>query len=197
MSRPAKSQSHHAAGSRTHGAGVLREEAHDAYRPTEKASSGTTCPDCHAQVQEGRWVWPSAVGTSSPAAVAASPERPPSKAPSRRSGHARSQRCPACARLQAQDPAGILTLSGGYVREHEAGLRALLIHESQREAALHPLERLMSLEVTREGGLRATTTGLHLPRMLAHALERAHRGSLKTVYADDQCLVRVDWHRDG
>jgi len=184
MSRPAKAQSRHPAGSRTHGAGVLREERHDAYRSDEKAASGTTCPDCHAQVQEGRWQWPSAHAKG--AGHRTSADRA-----------AIARRCPACARLHAHDPAGELTLTGRYVQAHEAELRALMHHEAQREAAFHPLERLMSLDKLPEGGLRITTTGLHLPRMLAHALERAHHGSLQITYADGESRVRVKWHREG
>ncbi len=184
MSRPAKAQSHHPAGSRTHGAGVLREQRHDAYHPEEKPVSGTTCPDCAAQVQRGRWVWPADIASGAPSA---SDEEsvPPLK------------RCPACARLHAQDPAGELILSGSYVSQHEAELRSLLAQEAHREASLHPLERVMSIDPVLGGGLKITTTGLHLPRMLAHVLERAHHGTLRTTYGPNQSLVRISWHREA
>jgi hypothetical protein len=183
MSRPAKAQSHHLAGSRTHGEGVLREQRHDAYRSDEKPVSGTTCPDCAAQVQKGRWVWPA--DTAGRASSEVDQESlPPLK------------RCPACARMHAQDPAGELILSGAYVGRHEAELRSLLAHEAHREASLHPLERVMSIDPMPGGSLKITTTGLHLPRMLAHALERAHHGTLHTTYAPDQSLVRISWHRE-
>lgn len=56
MSKHSKAQSHHSAGSRTPGAGVLRPELHDPYRPVGKLPEGSTCPVCHAQVHKGHWV---------------------------------------------------------------------------------------------------------------------------------------------
>lgn len=179
MSRHSKAQGHHPMGSRVHGAGVLREERHDAYRPIEKHKDGTTCPDCHAQVRRGAWRWVAAADVREVAA----PEGP-------------TQRCPACQRLQAHDPAAIITLDGDYAALHVEPLRALIRHEAQRQVAEHPLERIMEVQGLPGGGLIVTTTGPHLARAIGHALERAHKGSLAVQYLKGQTLARVHWHRD-
>ena len=188
MSKPSKAQSHHAAGSRTHGAGVLRPQRHDPYRPVGKLPEGSTCPACQAQVQKGRWVSSPANGGMHTAANATFPGS------SRASGSAHL--CPACTRIALRDPAGTLHLKGRYVSEHEAELRALLAHTAEREGALHPLERLMAVRRQADGSLEVTTTGIHLVRAVGHALQRAHQGQLEIDYLEDESRVRSTWTRD-
>jgi len=188
MSHSAKIQSHHPAGSRTHGAGVLREEEHDPYRSAGKAPDGSTCPTCHASVRQGRWRWVSAPDL---VAVQAAPAQP--------------LPCPACRRIAADDPAGILTLSGTYAQNHRAELLALLRQVATRESAEHPLERIMRVEESPPAPTKpeaapavmvVTTTGLHLARALGHALERSHKGDLRQHYSPGEQRVRVGWARD-
>ncbi len=188
MSKPSKAQSHHAAGSRTPGAGVLRPELHDPYRPVGKLPEGSTCPDCHAQVHKGHWVRSSANETTHTTGHSSEPRSPHA------SGH--EHRCPACTRIAVHDPAGMLQLKGRYVREHEAELRALLSHIAEREGSQHPLERLMAVQRQDDGSLEVSTTGIHLVRMLGHALQRAHRGHLEINYLEDESRVRSTWARD-
>ena len=179
MSHSSKAQSHHPAGSRVHGAGVLREEAHDPYRAKGKLEDGTTCPDCHAQVHRGAWRWVSAPSV----AQVAQPQ-------------GKVHRCPACERIRVQDPAAIITLDGAYVSAHRESLQALIRHEEQRQKAEHPLERIMAMQAPEGENLVITTTGPHLARAIGHALERAHKGHLSVQYAQGPMLVRVHWHRD-
>lgn len=179
MSRPAKAQAHHPTGSRVHGAGVLREERHDPYRPIGHLEDGTTCPDCHAQVRRGAWRW------------VAAPDLPQVAHP-----EGRGRRCPACERIRVHDPAGLVTLEGDYVERHLPSLLSLVRHEAQRQTADHPMERLMTVEPIAGGGLQVSTTGLHLARALGHALERAHRGRLQTRYSPGELRVRIHWQRD-
>jgi len=188
MSKHSKAQSHHSAGSRTPGAGVLRPELHDPYRPVGKLPEGSTCPVCHAQVHKGHWVRSHANTETHTAAQTSVPGEPLA------SGHA--HRCPACTRIALNDPAGILHLKGHYVIEHEAELRALLAHTAEHEGASHPLERLMAVHRQADGSLEVTTTGVHLVRVAGHALQRAHQGQLEIDYLEEESRVRSTWTRD-
>jgi hypothetical protein len=216
MSHAAKAHAHHPEGSRVHGAGVLREAQHDAYRLRAKLPGGTRCPECHAEVHRGRWTWAPSVALAptglegaqlngsgnlngrhrgsavteearAPAASAATGPKPPPRA----------VLCPACRRQREGQAAAEIDLTGRYVAEHEAALLALVQRIASRELAEHPLERLMQLERVGRGHLHLRTTGLHLPRALGHALERSHHGELAQHYAPDSLLLRLRWHRDS
>ena len=59
----------------------------------------------------------------------------------------------------------------------------------------HPLQRVMAIE-DRDGGLVITTTDLHLPRRIGHALESAMKGTLETHYDESGYFVRITWTRE-
>ena len=165
------------------GTRVLREFEHDPYHSQAKLPDGTTCPVCHASVRQGRWRWVSAPDLQS---VSQSPSP--------------TQNCPACRRIAAHDPAGIVQITGAYSVAHRPEIMALIQHESQREIAQHPLERLFP---TDDQGSKnpaqpwiITTTGIHLARAIGHALERSHKGQLTQHYLNSEHRVRIDWHRD-
>ncbi|MEK0418649.1 MAG: hypothetical protein RI949_2655 [Pseudomonadota bacterium] len=188
MSKPSKAQSHHAAGSRTHGTGVLRAERHDPYLPFGKLPEGSTCPTCQAQVHKGHWVLSPASEGMHTAANAGVPGSPRASV--------QEHLCPACTRIALRDPAGTLHLKGRYVTEHEAELRALLAHTAEHERTLHPLERIMAVQRQADGSLEITTTGIHLVRVVGHALQRAHHGHLEINYLEGESRVRSTWTRD-
>jgi len=58
-------------------------------------------------------------------------------------------------------------------------------HCEQVEAAEHPLERIIAITPAAEGEL-VTTTGVHLARRIAHALQHAYKGDK---------VLRVSWSR--
>lgn len=70
----------------------------------------------------------------------------------------------------------------------------MIEREAKAEAALHPMERIMSMEVTDSGDTCIRTTGLHTLRRVAHALEHLTHGQLRTRYAQGQhkVLMQLD-----
>jgi hypothetical protein len=60
------------------------------------------------------------------------------------------------------------------------------------EKADHPLERIMTLS-EEPWGLSITTTGIHLARRIAEALQRTWHEHVDIRYAKAEDLVRVTW----
>ena len=73
---------------------LIRERVHDPYKTRLKLPNSTVCPQCGALFHKGRWTW----GDQ------------PLKA--------KEGLCQACHRINDKYPAGILTLSGGFIRGH-------------------------------------------------------------------------------
>lgn len=146
----------------------------DPYKARHKLSEPTRCPQCGAVYHEGRWQWMKV---------------PPPQA--------HEEPCTACQRIRDELPAGVVTLTGGYVREHKAELLALARHQEEAERAEHPLNRIMGIDEAASGLLTIDTTDIHLPRRIGEAVHRAFHGDLKMHYDEDGYFIRVDWHRDS
>jgi hypothetical protein len=140
---------------------------HDAYAPRQKIAGPACCSGCGAVYDAGRWSW-----RARPNACA-------------------SIVCPACRRIRDRFPAGVLRFEGD-LGAREAEILGLLKNVEAREKRDHPLERLMSVRRA-GGGLTVETTGLHLARCLAGALERAFHREAEIRFLREQDLVRVTW----
>lgn len=151
---------------------LLQEVVHDSYRERRKLSEPTRCPRCAAVYRSGRWTW------------------------RKSSGPARKVLCPACRRLRDRFPAGYVSMTGRFFREHREEILALAQHCARREGAEHPLERIMGIEDIR-GGVLLTTTSIHLARLVAEALHRAHKGELNYRYNRAENLLRANWRRSA
>jgi len=145
------------------------DENHDPYRSREKYSDGTRCPDCGAHYHHGRWHWVDAAVRH-------------------------EKRCPACARIHDQYPAGYVHITGEFAHAHWDDIVRLMRHREALQKAEHPLERIMSLRVE-DGDLAVTTTGVHLAKNLGDALHSAYKGALTCQYNDSEHLLRVAWSR--
>jgi NMD protein affecting ribosome stability and mRNA decay len=165
MKNPRTSTSH-----KTHPIQDLSSGEHDAYRAKQKLSDGTCCPDCGAVFTDSRWQWSSA------------------------RDDAPRERCPACRRIHDNFPAGYVHLAGAYVVEHRAEISAIVRNLESKEKAEHPLQRVMNIEED-SGGMRITTTDVHLARAMGEALHHAHGGKLEIKYGPDDNVVRVAWNR--
>jgi NMD protein affecting ribosome stability and mRNA decay len=170
MSKRSKSTRSHTLGAPVHGAGVIQERDHDAYRLDHKPAHPTVCPQCHVVHHAGLWQ-----------RVA-----PPAGA--------QEALCPACRRIRDRFPAGYVSIEGEYFREHRAELMRLVEHCAERAGAEHVLQRIMATEETADGVL-VTTTDLHLARGIAQALHHAHQGELTLRYQEAQTLLRAHWKR--
>jgi NMD protein affecting ribosome stability and mRNA decay len=149
---------------------LVQEARHDAYQAKHKLHEPTVCPNCGAVFHEGRWQWL---------------DRP---------AQAHEEMCPACHRIHDQFPAGFVTASGPYFKEHREELLHLVKNEEQRAKAEHPLKRIMNIE-DQDDGIQITTTDIHLARGIGEALHHAYQGELEYQYNERENLLRVVWER--
>jgi NMD protein affecting ribosome stability and mRNA decay len=140
----------------------------------DKLPELATCPDCRASYRNGRWTW-----TPAPA-------------------DAYETVCPACERIAADYPAGVLELEGDFVSGHRDELRGLLQNLEERERTEHPLKRIMAIQ-DEGASVVVTVTDAKLARSLGQALHRAYEGQLEQppTTSDVENLVRVRWRRDA
>ena len=70
-----------------------------------------------------------------------------------------------------------------------------LIHNCQsREAEEHPLSRVIAIQADNDE-MTVTTTDIHLPRVIANALERAFKTQATFHYDLEGYFARVNWSR--
>ena len=153
---------------------LIAEERHDPYKARAKHAGPCVCPGCGAVFAAGRWRWDDhATGVEA------------------------RETCPACHRIADSFPAGRITMAGAFLAAHRDEIVALVRNTEARERREHPLQRIMAIgEGERDGEMVITTTDLHLPRRLGHALVDAYTGDLRTHYAEAGIFVGVDWGRD-
>ena len=149
---------------------VKEEYEHDSYRSRGKLPEPTICPDCKAVYHKGRWTW-----GAKPA-------------------EAHEERCPACHRIHDKYPAGYLTLSGPFFKEHKKEILKLAHNEEVKAKAEHPLRRIIAIQ-EEEGGIVITTTDTHLPRGIGAAVTHAFHGDFHFRYSEEQKLIRANWTR--
>jgi NMD protein affecting ribosome stability and mRNA decay len=143
----------------------------DPYKRTGKLHEPTVCPQCGAVYHEGRWHW-----AESPAG-------------------AEEVICQACHRINDDYPAGIVTLSGGFVQQHHEEIVHLVRRQEEREKPEHPFNRIMAIKED-AGGMTVTTTDLHLAHRIGEAISGAYDGNLTMRYDEDGYFVRIAWHRE-
>lgn len=139
---------------------------HDTYKSGPRPADGTQCRTCGVQFHQGRWVWPGvgqAAGTQG--------------------------ECPACRRKRERYPAGVIDLEGDLGQRGEE-LENMIRNLAEAERSTHALERLMRVERTSDH-LHVETTGVHLARRIASALER-QKANVRIQFAAEQAFVRVE-----
>lgn len=147
------------------------EDIHDPYLTRLKPSGPAACLQCGAVYEEGRWFW---------GATPAQTEK---------------VTCPACQRIADDCPAGEVRIGGAFARAHDDEIINLARHCLKQECDEHALARIMGV-ADRDGELVITTTDIHLPRVIAHALERAFKAKAVMRYDDSTYFVRVHWTRE-
>jgi NMD protein affecting ribosome stability and mRNA decay len=151
----------------------------DPYTPTTHYEEGTRCPECRAIYHDQRWTMDEAIVTR----LTVEREQQPMVV------------CPACRKSEMRDPGGIVTLRGGFWREHRDEVLNLIRNEEERTIETNPHERLM--DIAEEGDhLVVWTTNEKLAQRLGRALEKAYDGELEYQWPVDNKLVRVNWSRD-
>ena len=97
--------------------------------------------------------------------------------------------------MQDRYPAGEVTVSGSFVAAHSRDIESLIRNTAEKESREHPLHRIMELK-RRKDALFITTTDVHLPHRIGHALKDAWGGALATHYDDHGYYARVTWERN-
>lgn len=102
--------------------------------------------------------------------------------------------CPACQRMADGNPAGVVTLSGSYLLEHENDILNMIKGTEARSRAKNPLGRIM--EINQENDvLTVSTTEDKLAQKLGREVYKAHKGELHYSWSHDLHFVRVNWTR--
>lgn len=103
-------------------------------------------------------------------------------------------KCPACQKIAAGYPEGIVTLSGSYLWEHETEIRRILMNEENKALAKNPFERIIRKH--RDGNkLVIETTEKKLAEHLGRVLHKSHQGDLNITWSGNPDVCRVSWER--
>lgn len=148
----------------------IDDDVHDPYRSRSKPPEPAACPHCGLVHHAGRWQRLA------------------------RPADAHDYTCPACQRIRDDMPAGIVTLGGTFVAEHDAEILNLVRNEESREAAEHPLQRIIAIK-PEDGNTVITTTDVHLARRIADAVAGAFGGKLQFDFGSGEYLIRINWER--
>jgi hypothetical protein len=147
------------------------EREHDPYKARAKSAGPAICPQCGARFDAGRWFWRE--------------QSPPGAA---------HDICPAYHRIADHFPAGEIRIGGDFAVAHREEILNLVRKCQAREAAEHPMSRIMAISEA-EDEVLITTTDIHLPRVIGNALERAYKEQAEFSYAPEEHFVRVKWAR--
>lgn len=86
-------------------------------------------------------------------------------------------------------------MTGEFLHAHRDEILATVSHVESLERNEHPLNRIMAID-EHDGETVITTTDIHLPHRIAHALKSAWGGEMKTHYDLDGYFTRVLWSRN-
>jgi hypothetical protein len=152
---------------------LIHEHIHDPYKVRRKLPEPSVCPVCFAVFKQGRWQWADSWPLDSHREI-----------------------CQACHRIRDNYPAGVVTLTGNFVRTHKDEILGLARNHEAQEKQEHPLHRIMAVEEP-PGALVIKATDIHLPRRIADALHHAYKGELDLHYEEENYFIRVNWKRES
>lgn len=148
---------------------LIHERVHDPYKTAQKPAEPSVCPKCNAVFKGGRWQWLESWPTEAHKVI-----------------------CQACRRIRDNYPAGLITMSGEFVKANETEVLNLARNEEKAERELHPLHRIIKVE-KRAAAVVVSTTDIHLPKRIGQALRRAYKGRLEVHYEKASCFVLANW----
>lgn len=149
----------------------------DPYIARRILASTAVCPNCRAVFRNKRWYLddPAVKRTAAGKDVVL-------------------RTCPACRKIRDGFAAGIVTLRGGYLREHRRDILNLVRNEEKRAAGINPLGRIMHVKEG-EDWIEVATTGEKLAQRIGREVYKACRGTLEYKWSEDAKVVRVEWER--
>jgi len=153
----------------------------DPYIPRKSPSAVGICPKCRAIYRNKRWFLDEkefAVLTRKGAGTGVA-----------------WAKCPACRKIADGFPAGLVTLSGGYLRDHREDILNLVRNEEKRAMGFNPLERIIRVEEKGEA-LEIATTDEKLAQRIGREVRKACQGTVEYKWSEDSKLLRVNWARE-
>ncbi len=162
-----------------HKKNVTRET--DPYLPKKTAPSVSICPDCSAIFRNKRWYLDEKEFAALTRKRGAGPVR---------------RRCPACRKIADGFIGGLVTLRGGFVREHREEILNLIRNEEKRAMGFNPLSRIIKLTES-EDGFEISTTVEKLAQRIGREVQKACSGMLTYKWSADSKLLRVTWVREA
>jgi NMD protein affecting ribosome stability and mRNA decay len=102
--------------------------------------------------------------------------------------------CPACQRMEDDNPAGVVTLSGPYLASHSEEILNSIKQQEAKHREKNPLGRIMEIK-TEDGQITVTTTEDKLAQKIGREIYKSQRGELHYKWSHDQRMVRVEWMR--
>lgn len=102
--------------------------------------------------------------------------------------------CPACQRMEDDNPAGVVTLSGPYLASHSEEILNSIKQQEAKHREKNPLGRIMEIK-SEDGQITVTTTEDKLAQKIGREIYKSQRGELHYKWSHDQRMVRVEWMR--
>lgn len=157
--------------------GQMTARSTDVYMPKKGLKEGAVCSGCKAQYRNKRW-YPAEEAAKGAKGEVAKHE----------------VTCPACHRVLDNNPAGIVTFSGDYLRTHAKDIHNAIKHVGEQARLKNPLARVM--EIKEEGNTMVIgTTDAKLAQKLGREIYKAHHGKLEYQWSRENSFVRVNWSR--
>lgn len=153
------------------------QPVHDPYYNQDSPKDRSYCKKCHAIFHHKHWYFDSKeiqklIEKKSSAVV-----------------------CPACQKIADRFASGIVTLKGGFIRDHREEIVNLIRNEEKRASGLNPLERIIDIHANGEG-LKVTTTHEKLAQRIGKRLHSSFRGKVAYRWAPGDKMARVEWNRE-
>ncbi len=104
--------------------------------------------------------------------------------------------CPACQKIRDKFAGGIISIKGGFIKDHGEEILNLVRNKEKRAMHYNPLDRIIEIKKTR-GAIEITTTTDKLAQRIGQMIKKAFSGNLEYKWSSDVKLTRVLWTRDG
>jgi len=104
--------------------------------------------------------------------------------------------CPACQKIRDKFPGGVVTIKGGFIKDHGEEILNLVRNKEKRAMHYNPLDRIIEIKNTRSA-MEITTTTDKLAQRIGQMIKKAFNGNLEYKWSSDVKLARVMWTRDG